>query len=143
MQKRIALPRRGPDSYGIRAGEGDDMEDKRTVLVIEDLLPVRELLCDMLEASGFEVRGCEDGASALDAAAESDFHVIITDYRMPNMTGVDVAKRLRMRFPASIIIGVSSDDKREEFLAAGANAFLLKPYRYGDLLDLMNVNAGR
>jgi DNA-binding response OmpR family regulator len=115
------------------------MEGKRTVLVIEDTLLLRESLCAVLQTDGFEVRGCEDGTSALNAAAENDFHVIITDYRMPNMNGVDVTKHLRLRFPVAIIIGVSSDDKRTDFLAAGADVFLLKPYRYGDLLTLINA----
>lgn len=115
------------------------MENKKSVLVIEDVPQVRELLCDMLQDSGFEVYGCEDGTSALDAAEGSEFHVIVTDYRIPDMNGADVTKRMRMRFPLSIIIGVSSDDKKADFLAAGANAFLLKPFRIGDLVDLMNT----
>lgn len=115
------------------------MEGKRTVLVIEDTVLVRETLRDMLKADGFEVRECGDGASALDAAAKSDFHIIITDYRMPNMNGVEATKHLRLRFPASVIIGVSSDDRRADFLAAGADAFLLKPYRYDDLINLLKV----
>lgn len=115
------------------------MESTKTVLVIEDAWEIRELLCGLLEARGFEVRCCEDGVSALEAAAETTFHVIITDYRMPNMNGIDATKHLRKRFPASIIIGVSSDDIGKAFLAAGADAFLLKPYRASDILDLMTV----
>ena len=115
------------------------MKCKRTVLVIEDTLLVRECLSHALEAYGFEVCDCEDGPSALAVAAENDFHIIITDYRMPNMNGVEATKHLRLRFPVAIIIGVSSDDKREDFLAAGADAFLLKPYRYDDLINLLKV----
>ncbi len=115
------------------------MEGKRTVLVVEDALPIRESLCAVLKTHGFEVRGCGDGRSALDAAAENDFHVIITDYRMPHMNGVEVTKHLRMRSPLSIIIGVSLDDRREDFLAAGADAFLQKPYECADLVNLMNA----
>lgn len=115
------------------------MESTKTVLVIEDTWEIRELLRGLLEARGFEVRCCEDGVSALEAAAETVFHVIITDYRMPNMNGIDATKHLRKRFPASIIIGVSSDDIGKAFLAAGADAFLLKPYRASDILDLMTV----
>ncbi len=116
------------------------MEDKRSVLVIDDALLARETLCAVLESIGFEVHGCEDGASALEAASKNDFHVIITDYRMPHMNGVAVTRRLRRRFPAAVIIGVSSDDEKNDFLAAGADAFLLKPYRYRDLLTLI-INA--
>ncbi len=115
------------------------MKGKRSVLVVEDNLPFREAQCNLLEADGFDVRGCGDGTSALDAATKKNFHVIITDYRMPIMNGVEVTKRLRMRFPASIIIGVSSDDLSEDFLAAGADAFLQKPYEYADLVKLMNM----
>ena len=115
------------------------MENTKTVLVIEDTRPLRELLCGLLEDSGFEVRGCEDGVSALEAAAETTFHVIITDYRMPNMNGIEATKHLRKRFPASIIIGVSFDDMEKAFLAADADAFLLKPYQPEDILNLMTM----
>lgn len=114
------------------------MNGKRAVLVIEDVSVIREALCSILESEGFEVSGCDDGTSALAAASEKDFHIIITDYRMPKMNGVDATKHLRMRFPLSIIIGISSDDKGEDFLLAGADAFLLKPYRYDDLANLIN-----
>ncbi len=115
------------------------MESTKTVLVIDDTRELRELLRGLLEARGFEVRCCEDGVSALKAAAETTFHVIVTDYRMPNMNGIDATKHLRKRFPASIIIGVSSDDMEKAFLAAGADAFLLKPYRAGDIFNLMTA----
>ncbi len=118
--------------------EGGDMKSRRAVLVIEDASPVREALCSVLESDGFEVSGCADGTSALVAAAEKDFHIIITDYHMPNMNGADAIKHLRKRFPLSIIIGISSDDRGEDFLLAGADAFLSKPYRYDDLANLIN-----
>jgi CheY-like chemotaxis protein len=115
------------------------MESIKTVLVIEDTKELRELLCDLLETSGFEVRCCADGVSALEAAAGTTFHAIITDYRMPKMNGIEATKHLRKRFPASIIIGVSSDDMGKAFLAADADAFLLKPYHPKDILDLMTM----
>ncbi len=119
-----------------------NMKDKKSVLVTGDTLLARETLCALLESIGFEVCGCEDGASALDAASKNDFHAIIIDYRMPHMNGVEATTRLRLRSPLSTIIGVSLGDRREDFLAAGADAFLLKPYRYRDLLTLI-INAKR
>jgi DNA-binding NarL/FixJ family response regulator len=44
-------------------------------------------------------------------------------YRMPNMNGVDMTKYLRMRFPVAIIIGVSSDDKRERIFSRRERMF--------------------
>lgn len=113
------------------------MKDKRTVLFIEDATLLRKTLCDLLQADGFRVSGCGDGALALDAAEKNDFHFIITDYRMPSMNGVDVTRRLRGRFPEAVIIGVSWEDRQKDFLAAGADVFLQKPFEYDDLVKLM------
>ncbi len=118
------------------------MEGRKNVLVIEDVSSVREFLCQLLTNDGFEVQGCDDGMSAL-TASERPVHVIITDYHMPNMNGIEATRQLRARFPAAIIIGVSSDDKGKDFLAAGADAFLLKPYRYADLLSIIESSEKR
>lgn len=115
------------------------MKGKKSILVIDDTPLVRGFLSDLLEADGFSVSACEDGISALYAAEESNFDIIITDYRMPNMNGVEVTKHLRMRFPASIIIGVSMDNVKDDFLDAGADAFLYKPFQYNDLVELMTA----
>lgn len=121
--------------------EQGPMEKQKTVLVIDDIMPFRELLSHILEASGYAVRAYRDGPSALHATDEPDFHAVITDYSMPHMTGAEVARHLRKRFPASLIVGTSLDNKREEFLAAGANAFLLKPFGSDDLLRLLDGTA--
>jgi len=71
------------------------------------------------------------------AAARRIFDIVITDYNMPGITGSEVAKCLRGHFPASIIIGVSSDDRKEDFLRAGADAFLQKPYGHADLIAII------
>jgi len=114
------------------------MEGRRNILIVEDTAAIKEYLCHVLQNAGFEVCGCEDGASALDAAKGNIFQVIIIDYFMPNINGADATRQLRERFPVSFIIGVSSDDKKEDFLAAGADAFLLKPYRSADIINLIN-----
>ncbi len=116
------------------------MGGKQNILVVEDTLPIREYLCTVLQTAEFEVYGCEDGTAALRAAMEKDFYAVITDYRMPNMNGLDVTRRLRERFPRLIIIGISSEDKRREFLAAGANAFILKPCRSADIINIIRIN---
>ena len=140
MERRLARCRSIVNIFGNRVvpGERKTMECKSNILIVEDTAEIREYLCHVLQNAGFEVCGCEDGASALDAAKESIFQVIIIDYCMPNISGADATRRLRERFPVSFIIGVSSNDKKEDFLAAGADAFLLKPYRSVDIINLIN-----
>ena len=115
------------------------MQDKRNALVIDDVPQIRSFLCEGLKFDGFDVRECGDGASALEAAEENDYQFIIVDYRMPRMNGVETTKRLRLRFPSAVIIGMSSDDMRKGFLRAGADYFLLKPFNYADLRNLMKA----
>jgi len=92
-----------------------------------------------LTADGYDVTGCPDGASALDDAAKRRYDCVITDYRMPRMNGLEATKHLRSLFPSATIIGVSIIDRQEDFINAGADAFLLKPYQYDDLLALISV----
>jgi len=114
------------------------VKQNKKVLVIEDMAPVRDLLNKVLSSEGYTVRACEDGLRALNAASRDVFHAVITDYRLPHMNGVDVTRHLRAKLPESVIIGVSIADKGDDFLAAGANVFLLKPYAYDEILAIIS-----
>lgn len=109
------------------------MQDKKSALVIDNMPQIRTFLREGLESDGFDVRDCRDGAAALEGAVENDYQVVIVDYRMPGMNGVEVTKRLRRRYPAAVIIGISSEDMKKDFSQAGADYFLLKPFNYADL----------
>lgn len=115
------------------------MKKGKNILVVDDTPHVRDFLYNLLQEDGFEVSVCEDGISALNASIGSTFDVIITDYRMPFMNGVEVTKHLRLRFPASIIIGISMENARDDFLGAGADAFLFKPFKYDELVKLITT----
>lgn len=67
------------------------------VLVIDDDPGIRLLLKSTLEADGWSVTECEDGQSGLKAFNESSPDVIVLDYMMPGMNGIDVATELRSR----------------------------------------------
>lgn len=115
------------------------MEHRHKILVIEDVEMLRHYLCEMLEYAGFTVHGCDNGTAALKAATKERFHIVIVDFRMPGMNGVEATKQLRVRFPECFIIGVSSEDKRAEFLNAGADTFLQKPYGAKEIVNLIHL----
>jgi len=115
------------------------MVRKSAVLIVEDDTMTRELLCCAVDACGFEAHGCEDGIAALAAATERCFDCAITDYRMPNMNGLELTRRLRALFPALLVIGASIEDKKKEFLEAGADGFRLKPLRIEDIDALLSL----
>jgi response regulator NasT len=75
------------------------------VLVVDDTDHVRGMLVDMLDLDGFEVVGqASSGEEAINVAAEVNPEVIIMDYKMPGMDGLQAARTIRTRVPAQSII---------------------------------------
>ncbi|MFT3958889.1 MAG: response regulator [Desulfovibrio sp.] len=87
---------------------------------------------ELLESSGFVVDIAASGLAALQMAAKTDYVMIFMDIHMPDMDGIEAAKRLRAdaRFAATPIIALTADSMvgdREKSLAAGMNDHLAKP----------------
>ncbi len=113
------------------------MTEKKKVLLIEDEEAIRSFIQDMLTSEGFDVSCYDDWLSALDNSKEKCFDIIITDYRMKGINGVEGVKLLHIRCPNAFIIGISAENKKGDFLTAGANIFFKKPFSPGDLLTLI------
>ncbi len=90
---------------------------------------MRHALLKALSNTGHVIRCARDGEEAMQLLSEELFDVVITDYRMPRMGGLELTALVRELFGARIrIIGMSaSDDCRAEFIDAGVDAFLEKP----------------
>ncbi len=99
------------------------------------------MLQHLLESEGFDVRSCEDGIRGLELAKRKCFEIVVTDYKMPKMTGDVVTFLLRQSCPDAFIIGVSAEFQERAFLEAGANVFVYKellPQRLGSLIANRN-----
>lgn len=108
------------------------------VLIVDDEQNLLSTLTYALVSYGMNVTVCENATEALLRCMFDEFHYIITDYDMPGMDGVELTMRLRERFTRTIIIGMSGSDRSMEFLGAGANDFLQKPfvpYRLAMMID--------
>ena len=112
------------------------MSNKCAILVVEDDEIIRTALCDILEAEGFDVTCCDNGFKAVDAARQGCFEVIITDHGLPGIDGAEIVRTLRSQCPATFIIGVSAGRKEKDFIEAGADIYLHKPYSFRELVDL-------
>lgn len=65
------------------------------VLVVDDEADIRSMLAIVLSTEGWAVDEAVDGSDALDKCAESPYDIVVLDLRMPGLTGLDVAQRLR------------------------------------------------
>jgi CheY-like chemotaxis protein len=97
------------------------------VLIIDDDLYAAEGIRTTLENFGLLVTVCGNGEEALRRSEKERFDFIITDHDMPGMKGLEVARKMRERFPRASIIGMSRSDRCDAFLFAGANWFIHKP----------------
>lgn len=102
------------------------------VLVLEDETDVRELLVLHLKREGYQVQSFEDAEEALDAFQKSKFDLLILDWMLPKMSGLDFCKKVRTEFKATvpILILTARADTMEKVLGLeiGADDYLTKPF---------------
>jgi PAS domain S-box-containing protein len=121
-----------------------------SVLVVEDNPYNRRLLEDILTAGGHRVTLAEDGLHALDCLLRQRFDVVLLDVRMPDIDGIEVARRVRRLERHSCacpipIIAITADADaatREACLAAGINAVLTKPINPEQLSRALATHLG-
>jgi DNA-binding NtrC family response regulator len=104
---------------------------KKTILLVEDDAGNREIMAEMLSDMGYLVVAGEDGASALTIIQKSaGIDLVITDYNMPGMSGLDLAMALRQILPAVPIIMVTAYSSIENFfrsMSLGVFEYVNKP----------------
>ncbi|MBC7222310.1 response regulator transcription factor [Candidatus Bipolaricaulota bacterium] len=111
------------------------------VLVVDDHPVVREGLAALLSRAGFSVVGeAADAASALAIAAKTKAEVAVVDVALPGISGLELCRRLRRRFPEMRVVLLSMFDEpewRAEAARAGASAYILKDASAEKLLSTL------
>jgi DNA-binding response OmpR family regulator len=111
------------------------------ILVIEDDEEMRSLLKDFLEEEGFETDSASNGSDAFRKLVKEPFDFIITDIRMPGLTGLDILPGIKKLHPdASIIVitAFGSEEVHWRSLNRGATAYLEKPIHFDKLRTLIH-----
>jgi two-component system response regulator FixJ len=101
------------------------------VYVVDDDTDVLGSLRFLLETDGFEVRTFRSGATLLNGIVTGEVDCFVIDYKMPNMSGIELAGRLRNRdidAPIILITGYPDEDILKKASAAGIHHVLLKPH---------------
>ena len=116
------------------------------IMIIEDDEEMRSLLKDFPEEEGFETDSVSNGADALRKLSKDHFDLVITDIRMPGLTGLDILPRIRRLKPETPIIVITaygSDDVRRRSLERGATTYLEKPIHLSKLRTVIREMALR
>ena len=110
------------------------------ILVIEDEEGMREFLRILLAKEGYEVVAFEEGAGAIERFKEENFHVVITDIKMPGLSGMEVLTRMKEidpSVPVIIMTGHGSMETAIEAVNRDAFAYLLKQARNDEIKQLV------
>ena len=112
------------------------MDDKKKILVVDDEAQIIRVLRHVLGAQGYSVRTAEDGVSALEVFNEWHPDIVLTDLQMPNVSGLELCKKLRTVSDIPIVIlSVRNEEKTiVEALDAGADDYVTKPFSTIELL---------
>ena len=113
------------------------------ILLVEDEAKLAQFIELELKYEGYNVTVVNDGLSGLSNARESDPDLILLDWMLPGMSGVDICKRLRQTGNnVPIILLTAKDDigDRVAGLDAGADDYIVKPFNLEELLTRVRAN---
>ncbi|MBY0249283.1 MAG: sigma-54 dependent transcriptional regulator [Nitrospiraceae bacterium] len=128
-----------------RVSDSPDTEER--ILVVDDDPSMRTALMESVRRLGYAVQGAVDGADALERVGRFRPWLVLTDLKMPRMTGLELIKELKARAPQAAIVLMTAYGTVEtavEAMKQGASEYLLKPFSM-DLLErvIANLKEGR
>ena len=125
------------------------MADPRPlVLLVEDEPAQREVLAYNLQAEGFEVAQAANGEEALEAVADQTPDLILLDWMMPHVSGLEVCRRLKLRpetrnIPVIMLSARSEEVDKVRGLETGADDYVIKPYSVVELMARLKAHLRR
>jgi two-component system, chemotaxis family, chemotaxis protein CheY len=127
---------------GILKKEGDNVmehNNKKRVLVVDDDSELRYVLSVRLVSAGYTVYGAANGLEALEQLEKHSIDVVVTDYRMPKMDGLEFLSIARVKWPEIPVVVLSGerDDMAHEAIDRGAYAWVRKGSGFTTLLEII------
>src|SRR5512142_607629 len=107
------------------------------ILIAEDEDITRKHLLHALKSEGYEAVGVRDGAEAMTHITREYFDVLITDVRMPGMSGIELLEKVKENYPGMevmVVTGYGSIDAAVDAMKKGAYEYIAKPFNLDELL---------
>lgn len=115
----------------------------KNILVVDDSSSFRVVVRMALERAGYAVTEAEDGNAALGKLNGQKFHLVLCDVNMPGLDGFGFVQAMKQQpayryVPVVMLTTESAMEKKEKGRAAGAKAWITKPFQPPQLLDVVN-----
>lgn len=120
------------------------MDQNAKILIVDDMQTMRRLLKSALHDLGYaNVVDAEGGTTALSLLESDDYSLVITDWNMPDMEGIDVLKAVRAndKLKHIPVLMVTAEAKKEQILEAaeaGVNGYVVKPFQPAQLKEKLD-----
>lgn len=117
------------------------MDKNIKILIVDDFSTMRRIVKNLLNDLGFfNTSEADDGTTALEELRKAKYDLIITDWNMPGMAGIDLLKQVRADAALNKIpvLMVTAEAKREQIIEAaqaGVNGYVIKPFTAGTLAE--------
>ena len=116
------------------------------ILLIEDEDSIRHLISYDLKNAGFDVTGCSDGASAREKGLNESFDIMIIDWMLPEISGIELVRLFRGKGIDSVMMMLTAKDEEEDILEAfeaGVDDYITKPFSPRELLARIQAHVKR
>ena len=116
------------------------------ILLIEDEDSIRHLISYDLKNAGFDVTGCPDGASAREKGLNESFDIMIIDWMLPEISGIELVRLFRGKVIDSVMMMLTAKDEEEDILEAfeaGVDDYITKPFSPRELLARIQAHVKR
>ena len=116
------------------------MDDRPSILVVDDEKVIRDMLADLLDMEGFHVRTAEDGTSALDELSRAHFDLVLSDLKMPKMGGIALLDQIGKVAPTAVTVimtGFGTVETAIDAMKRGAYDYVLKPFKLEEVVHVV------
>ncbi len=112
------------------------------ILIVEDEKKIANSLKKNFNDEGFNTSVCYNGIDALNIVSKEKFDLILLDWRIPEITGIDVCKRIRSannQTPIILLTALTNIKNKVEALNCGADDYITKPFSFEEVLARVNA----
>ncbi|MFV8340481.1 response regulator transcription factor [Flavobacterium sp. LB3P21] len=113
------------------------------ILIVEDEAGIVQFLQQGLEEEGYTITSASDGLKGFELTQKNNFDLILLDWMLPKMTGLEICKSIRLKNTSTPIIFLTAKDTVQETiegLKAGANDYIKKPFSFDELVERIKIH---
>jgi len=120
----------------------EEIQDKKTILIVDDEKPIVDILVYNLEKEGYNTLEANDGLTAVEIATTQKPDLILLDIMLPKMDGLTVCKKIRSSLNVPILMLTAKDEEIDKILGLelGADDYITKPFSVRELMARIKAN---